>query len=166
WSLPRTSSLGCGSSAAQDRAPARPRRRQVPGANRGLPAWSLPLATRASAAPCIAQRRGAPADVALRHVLGDGRGGAGLRVAKAAAAGFDDAHLLPRRELVASLGVHRPTVDAMVSERSIAATEHAARREHGAVAHAERDERVPRVVAQDDLLAEAAAPASGPARIR
>ena len=51
----------------------------------------------------------------------------------------------------------------MRAQGAIAAAEQAARRKQGAVADAERDDGVAGVVADDDLLAEPAAPSAGAA---
>src|SRR5262245_44877289 len=118
-----------------------------------------------SAGPSVSVLGGAPADVPLSHVLRDRRPGAGLGVAKAAASRFDNAHALPWRQLVAALGMHGLAVDGVHPERSIAAAEQTARGKQGPVAHAERGDGMPRIVAQDDLLAKATAPLSRAARV-
>jgi hypothetical protein len=87
-------------------------------------------------------------------------------IAVAAATGLHNRHALPRRHLVAALGVHRRPVDGVHAQGAVTPAEYTARGKHGAVAHAERGQRVAGIVAQHDLLAEPAAPASGATGIR
>ncbi len=62
--------------------------------------------------------------------------------------------------------MHRLALDAMHAQGARIAAEHPLGRELGAVAHAERDQRVPGIVADHDLLPEPAAPATCAAGVR
>src|SRR5262249_56497764 len=78
---------------------------------------------------------------------------------------LNNAHALTRRQLVAPLSMHRKSIDGVRSQRSITTAKEPTRRKHGPVAHAERDQRMTGIIAQDHLLAEPAAPAPRTARI-
>ena len=75
----------------------------------------------------------------------------------------DRAHARAGLDLDTTLRMHRLAVHGVDSQRSVPAAEEAPGRELGAVAHAERHQRLAGIIAQGHLLPEAAAPAPGAA---